>query len=167
MNPQFLIHKDPKIWIPHLYSFSPFKVTVTAKVLAVEEQAQREVRGKTLQFKTVLIADETSSFILTLWEQAIAQIKEGGSYNLRDISVREFDGKKSVTTTTSTIIEALEEAHFGFANCAGGFLRMCILISLVVFRFIDWRKHVIHLQFTSTLFFHSFLKMATGNRRTV
>lgn len=56
-----------------------------------------------------MVANETSSMKLVLWENAIDQVHGGKSYHFRNIKVRIFDDEKYVNTNESSTIMEIED----------------------------------------------------------
>lgn len=80
-------------------------INVNAKVLSVGKQSTIRVRGKTLVKVDVIIADETASIKLVLWENNFTLV-ENNTYAMNDVTVRTFNDSKYLTTTKySTIIQ--------------------------------------------------------------
>lgn len=65
---------------------------------AVDVDAVMEVSaGKKKQ--DVLVGDSTGVARVTVWESEIGKLEEGGSYRLTGMIVREFKGKKFLSTS--------------------------------------------------------------------
>ena len=80
-------------------------INVNAKVLSVGQQSTLKVRGKTLHKVDAIIADQTASIKLVLWEN-IFTLVENKTYAIKDVTVRTFSDSKYLTTTKySTIIQ--------------------------------------------------------------
>ena len=74
-------------------------------MLSVGKQSTLKVRGKTLQKVDVIIADETASIKLVLWENNFTLV-ENKTYAIKDVTVRTFNDSKYLTTTKySSIIQ--------------------------------------------------------------
>ena len=71
---------------------------VSCEVKAVDVDAVMEVSaGKKKQ--DVLVGDSTGVARVTVWESEIGKLEEGGSYRLTGMIVREFKGKKFLSTS--------------------------------------------------------------------
>lgn len=80
-------------------------INVNAKVLSVGKQSTLKVRGKTLQKVDAIIADQTASIKLVLWENNFTLVPNM-TYAIKDVTVRTFSHSKYLTTTKySTIIQ--------------------------------------------------------------
>ena len=80
-------------------------VNVTGKVMSKKYQIQLVFKNKK-QLRKVdrLIADQTASIKVTLWEDAIHAISSGKTYIFTDLKVRVFDDVKFLNTNPSTTI---------------------------------------------------------------
>lgn len=86
-------------------------INVNAKVLSVGKQSIVNVRGKQLVKLDVVIADETASTKLVLWENNF-QLVENCSYAINYVTVRSFNDSKYLSTTKySTIIPIQDIKH--------------------------------------------------------
>lgn len=73
-------------------------VNVNANVLSVGKQSTLKVRGKTLQKVDAIIADQTASIKLVLWENNFTLVPNM-TYAIKDVTVRPFSDSKYLTTT--------------------------------------------------------------------
>ena len=83
------------------------RVTVEGK--AVELNEAKEVSGGKHK-QDVVIGDSSGSTKLTLWEEEIGKVVEGKSYRFTAMMVREFKGKKFLSTSkVDSIISEIED----------------------------------------------------------
>ena len=71
------------------------RVNVKVKAIRLEE-VEEVPDGKKIQ--NIIIADLTGTVRLTVWEKEIGKIEIGGSYSLTGMTVREFRGRKFLST---------------------------------------------------------------------
>ena len=58
----------------------------------------------------MIVADESGALCLSVWENEVNSMKQGESYRLENVSVREYVGKKLVSTSTKgSIIKAIPD----------------------------------------------------------
>lgn len=57
------------------------------------------------------ISDGTGTTKLTLWEDDIGKLKEGGSYKLSDVSVRSYDGEKYLSFVCGSSLISMDDAE--------------------------------------------------------
>lgn len=121
------------------------RVNCDVKVVSVE--GTKEVTGgKKLQ--NLLVGDCSAALRLTLWESEIGTMEEGSSYRGEGLMVREYKGKKFLSTSQENCkivkiedigsIEELEESEeedalFDHKRP----IEVCISIFVVSFRFND------------------------------
>lgn len=72
------------------------RVTVTVKAVFVSEPV--EIKGGRRK-QDVVIADPTGRCRLTVWEEQIGKVKEQHCYSMQGLMIREFQGKKMLTTS--------------------------------------------------------------------
>ena len=77
------------------------KIDVIAKVMSKNINKQVKV--------DCVIADETDSIKLALWEELIDKVECGRSYVFRGVTIRVFDDTKYLSTNESTILEAKDD----------------------------------------------------------
>ena len=56
-----------------------------------------------------MIADQTNSVKLVVWEELIDKLKAGDSYHLKNLTVRIFGDEKYLTTNENTAVETIEQ----------------------------------------------------------
>ena len=78
--------------VPLLVSFQ--RVSVEVKVTSVEE-ALEVAGGK----QDVIVGDSSGSVRVTVWEKEIGSIEKGKSYRMTGMMVREFRGRKFLSTS--------------------------------------------------------------------
>ena len=80
---------------------------VNMKVKAIREEEIEEVPGGK-KIQNIIIADKTATARLTVWEAEIGKIEAGKSYDLTGLVVREFRGRKFLSTSKdkSNIVDA-------------------------------------------------------------
>lgn len=66
--------------------------------MSVGKQSTLKVRGKTLQKVDAIIADQTASIKLVLWENNFTLVPNM-TYAIKDVTVRTFSDSKYLTTT--------------------------------------------------------------------
>ena len=71
-------------------------VTCNVKVLSVGDPT--DVKGG-YRIQEIKIEDATGTNKLTVWEGEIGRMKEGESYRISRVQVKEFNGKKYLSTT--------------------------------------------------------------------
>jgi hypothetical protein len=82
-------------------------IDIYAKVMSKQENKQPILKNGKKIFKVdCIIADETDSIKLVLWEELISQVESAKSYLFRGVTSRVFDDVKYLSTNDSTIIEA-------------------------------------------------------------
>ena len=83
------------------------RVTVEVKALHVEEVM--EVSGGKKK-QDVTVGDSSGTARLTVWESEVGKVAEGDSYRLSGVVVREFRGKKFISTSKeNSTIEKIED----------------------------------------------------------
>lgn len=70
------------------------RVSVSVEVVEVNEKC---VLSSTLEKQEVLIADATGTSMLTLWQSDINKLRQGESYELKNLAIKEFNGKKHLS----------------------------------------------------------------------
>ena len=81
-------------------------IDVHAKVMSKQQNKQPILRNGKKIFKVdCIIADQTHSIKLVLWEELINQVDCGKSYLFRGVTTRVFDDVKYLSTNEATIIE--------------------------------------------------------------
>ncbi|XP_064632913.1 uncharacterized protein LOC135491154 isoform X2 [Lineus longissimus] len=87
------------------------KVNTVAKIMDIKEDTiTKDVWGKSLDMKVLIIADETGCTHLTVWGSLIPKIKLTETYTLKDLGIREYTaGLKTLTTSPSTTVETYHE----------------------------------------------------------
>ena len=75
----------------------PFQ-RVSCEVKVVDVDSVMEVSGGKKK-QDVLVGDSTGVARVTVWESEIGKLKEGESYKLTGMMVREFKGKKFLSTS--------------------------------------------------------------------
>ena len=84
-------------------------VSLQGKVLSVKEAREVGSPKKRLKLMEAVIADESGSVPLDVWESNIDQIKQGQVYKLNQVQVRVWSARKKLSTTLKTTIVPLEE----------------------------------------------------------
>ena len=89
------------------------QVDMKVKVILKPEAKHKViVNGKTKYNIECLVADETGSMKLTLWEEAIEKVQAGKSYHFQNMKVRIFADEHYVNTNDSTTITPIDDiAH--------------------------------------------------------
>ena len=89
------------------------QVDMKVKVILKPETKNKViVNGKTMYNVESLVADETGSMKLTLWEEAIDKVQAGKSYHFQNMKVRIFADEHYVNTNDSTTITPIDDiAH--------------------------------------------------------
>lgn len=113
-NKEFNIPDDVEngslIQLSEIYDLTEYsRVTVEINVLKIDDPVEI-ANGKKKQ--DIIIADNTQSARLTLWEEDIGKLSESKSYHLSNLLIREFQGKRYLTTTKEeTHIEEISEVE--------------------------------------------------------
>jgi len=76
--------------------------------LSVGQKSTLKVRGKTLQKVDAIIADQTASIKLVLWENNFTLV-ENKTYAIKDVTVRTFSDTKYLTTTKYSTIYQIDD----------------------------------------------------------
>lgn len=77
-------------------------VTVSGKLLS---KSNTEIVGKdSLKLAKAILSDGTTAVKLELWEHLIDKVEEGRAYTLTSVRVREWDGKRKLSTTKECLI---------------------------------------------------------------
>lgn len=85
-------------------------IDVRAKVISKQQNKQPILRNGKKIFKVdCIIANQTHSLKLVLWERLINQVDCGKSYLFRGITTRVFDDLKYLSTNEATIIEIKDD----------------------------------------------------------
>lgn len=83
-------------------------ITIEVKVRSVKEPIFIESKGLTCQ--EITVADQSGAARLSVWENEINTLKQGESYRLENVAVREYVGKKFVSTSIKgSIIKPIED----------------------------------------------------------
>ena len=75
-------------------------INMTVKVISINPVREVTSRrdGSSHQVTEALVADETGSVLLTLWDDAIEEVSEGDIYDIRNGYVRLFRGSMQLNT---------------------------------------------------------------------
>jgi replication factor A1 len=75
-------------------------INVTVKVISINPVRDVTSRrdGSSHQVTEALVADETGSVLLTLWDDTIEEVSEGDTYDIRNGFVRLFRGSMQLNT---------------------------------------------------------------------
>jgi replication factor A1 len=75
-------------------------INVTVKVISINPVRDVTSRrdGSSHQVTEALVADETGSVLLTLWDDTIEEVSEGDTYDIRNGYVRLFRGSMQLNT---------------------------------------------------------------------
>lgn len=86
------------------------KVCVQAKVLEKGEPEQITTKlNKTLLKCDAIIGDNTGTIKLTLWEQDISKINATNSYRMTNLTIREFENCKTLTSSYDSTFEQITD----------------------------------------------------------
>ena len=92
--------------------FLSFQVTVAAKVIEMAEvEIQHTSSGKSLKKRDIIIADKTGSINLTIWEGAINEIALGKCYKMKNLTIRIWNEKKTLSSSLNSSVEEIN--NFG------------------------------------------------------
>lgn len=81
-----------------------------AKVIIKPDKKQPILKNSQTRYKMdCIVADESASMKLVLWEDTIEQVHAGKSYHFQNLKVRVFDDEKFVNTNESTTITEIED----------------------------------------------------------
>jgi len=98
----------------------PNSKNVNLKVKVVSKTEPREVvskiSGETLRVAEALVGDETASILLTLWNEDIDNLKDGGIYQINNGYVTLFKGSMRLNTGKYGSIEEIASEDFGAVN---------------------------------------------------
>ena len=83
------------------------KVTVEVKIVTKQEAGF--VESKQLPIQDLKVADSSGSICLTVWADIVDKLKVDKSYQLRNVSVREYKGKKFLSTSTITEVTPIND----------------------------------------------------------
>ena len=85
-------------------------IDLNVKVMMKDENKQTIIKDTVSRYKCdTLVADETESIKLVLWEDKIDKVFTGRSYNFKNVTVRVFDDTKHLNTNESTLISEIED----------------------------------------------------------
>lgn len=65
--------------------------------------------GEVIKKSYITVADATDTIQVCAWDKHIDQLEIGKSYKMTSVSLRSFDGIKSITTCPDTIIDRIED----------------------------------------------------------
>ena len=82
-------------------------ITVNGRLhYKIETLTTISVRGKDMDMlEQCTLTDETTTIKITLWDNIICQVHNGGCYSFSNVRVKQFDGKKYLTTTANTVVK--------------------------------------------------------------
>lgn len=87
-------------------------VDLKVKVMTKSENKQPILHGEKTTYKTdSIVADETNTVKLVLWEDAIEKIHVGKCYHIENCKVRLFEDCKYLNTNEFTKITEIDEIH--------------------------------------------------------
>ncbi|XP_033726298.1 uncharacterized protein LOC117315965 [Pecten maximus] len=92
------------------------KVTIAGKVASIGEPIKQEVRGLNMTKQDVIIADQTDFINLTVWNNMVDSLLHNHHYILTNLTTRNFNNTKTLTTTVSTTVQELEEVPTDLKN---------------------------------------------------
>lgn len=108
---QFVVTKhDPfkKISIDNAVTINiNTKITVEAKVMSKQDPGF--IESKQLRIQELEIADSSGSTRLTVWDDVVDTLKVDHSYLLQNVTVREFKGKRFLSTSEMTKVTPIED----------------------------------------------------------
>ena len=84
-------------------------VSTHIKVTKVQEPVQVTSKTKLLTKQDCTISDATGIALIVLWESKVGTLKEGISYNLSDIRVKQFNDNKYFSATVDTTISTTDD----------------------------------------------------------
>ena len=84
------------------------QVTVSVKVLQVEQDTVVDVRGTLMAKQDILLADATATIKLILWDNLVNTLEAQKSYKIQHLSTRFFNNEKFLTSTKDTTTEEIE-----------------------------------------------------------
>lgn len=76
------------------------------------------VRESPLKKQDVMVADQTGTIKLTVWDELVDKLQKGKSYSIKNLSTRLFQNVKALTATKATTYELGED----IPNCVEGTL---------------------------------------------
>ncbi|XP_062608970.1 uncharacterized protein LOC134270742, partial [Saccostrea cucullata] len=85
-------------------------VSVKAKIMDQKETTLQTIKsGEVIQKQYVTISDASDTIQLCAWDKHIKQIQLAKSYTFCNVSVRNFDNIKSLTTCPDTVIQEISD----------------------------------------------------------
>ena len=88
----------------------PTKTSITIEVKVLSVMEPKLIESKQLNCQEMIVADESGAIRLSVLENEVNSMKQGESYRLENLSVREYVGKKFVSTSTKgSIIKAIPD----------------------------------------------------------
>ena len=88
-------------------------VDVKVEILTKPETKQAILHDDKTRYKVdCIVADDTGSIKLVLWENAINAVNAGKSYRFENVKVRIFDDEKYINTNEYTVIKAIDDVQY-------------------------------------------------------
>ena len=85
-------------------------VHIKTKVVSKTENKQSVIKNDKKIYKCdCIIADNTGSMELVVWQELIDNIHAGESYHFKNLTIRIFDDEKYLNTNESTTVEKFED----------------------------------------------------------
>ena len=84
------------------------KVDIEVEVVKVEEPREFEKFGQKGRVASATVKDESGEIKLTLWNDEIDQVKEGGKIKITNGYVNEYQGEKQLTAGRFGKLEPVE-----------------------------------------------------------
>lgn len=81
--------------------------SVKVKVMGVKAEEKQASNGRMV--KELLVADETKTITLSVWDEGIQKLTIGSSYTVTNTSTRFFQNSLKLTTTPASVIEEIED----------------------------------------------------------
>lgn len=79
------------------------------KVTSLNAPTEIPTKHKKLTKQYCVVSDSTGACRSILWENNVGQLKEGGSYSLNDVKVKEFANTKFLSITVDTKITTIDD----------------------------------------------------------
>ncbi|XP_052711445.1 uncharacterized protein LOC128185817 [Crassostrea angulata] len=103
--------EDKVLTITEVKALQAFqKVSVKAKIMSQNDPTLQTIKsGEVIQKQYLTIADATNSIQLCAWDKHIEQIQLAKCYTFCNVSLRNFDNVKSLTTCPDTRIDLVDD----------------------------------------------------------
>ena len=100
------LHTVKQILEADIYEIVDPKVKIITKSQSKQSVMKNQV---SMQKIDTIVADDTGTIKLILWEQLIDSVHTGLSYQFNNLTIRIFDGEKFVNSNELTTVEPLDD----------------------------------------------------------